>query len=220
MDSGMNLWRLLVAGVAAVGACVALLAPGAFAILGLATALGAVAVLYLLPGGTSKDDGRLDDLALEQEPAGVLDEPAFLRSMSTAIATGGGALLVIEAASIAPGSLDSSNMIDTESRLLIAQAVRQSVRHDDIVGFNNSGELTVFLRGAEQARTEEIADRICNAVRDTIFLGENATIADIGVAIGGTLATPAADHGLVLQKAHANLRRAKTLGPNNYAVAA
>ncbi|MGB3338034.1 MAG: GGDEF domain-containing protein [Devosia sp.] len=221
MSGRLILWRRAAAVTAIIGACIALLVTGPLAVLGLAGAIVAVVAIYLLPSAASVSYEDPDNLAPQQEGAPILDEPTFLRRLDAAIAFGGGALLVIHPSKfVADAASENAGSVDAQSRLLIAQTVQQSVRQDDIVGYDGSGDLVVFLRGAHQDRSEEIADRICGVVRNTIFLGENAAIAEIGVAIGGTLVNQSAEQDPIWHKAKTNLLIAKELGPNRYAIAA
>lgn len=69
---------------------------------------------------------------------------------------------------------------------LLAQAIRQAVRADDLVTHLHGYRFGVMLRGAAQEVALSVADRIKESVDDTLFMTV-AGIMKLGVAIGGVV---------------------------------
>ncbi|KKB84358.1 hypothetical protein VW29_10325 [Devosia limi DSM 17137] len=184
----------------------------------------AAMMLYFMPNEAAEAvDQRLPEAMVRQPLAGsqpelITDNREFMRHFGAAAAKTSGTLLVIEVdrLGVVPGMPAEAN---GESRSLILQAIRQNVRHDDLIGLTADGAFSVFLRGAPQWRSEEIASRICSAVTDTIFFGDREGLEEIAVAVGGIVVTNPMGEDL-MARAHESLEQARAQAPNSYVVAA
>lgn len=224
MFTNMGAARLIAFLLIAVGAVAA---PFTSGVLGFAIAVVifiAAMTLYFMPNDVAEmADQRLPEPMARQPLAGsqpelITDNREFLRHFGAAAAKTAGTLLVIEVDRLGgvPGTPAEAT---GESRSLILQAIRQNVRHDDLIGLTADGAFSVFLRGAPQWRSEEIASRICSAVTDTIFFGDREGLEEIAVAVGGVVVTNPMGEDL-MARAHESLALARAQAPNSYVVAA
>lgn len=149
---------------------------------------------------------------------GVLNDRAFMAMVGDEMGEGPGALLLIDAAQFSVRRPHNRIASRDEPLRLIAGTIRTSVRADDLVGRLASNRFAVYLKGASDADSEQIARRICESVENTIYLSDQRTIGALSVSIGGTMTRP----GLIdpyLKTARAMLDKAKRAGRGRFILA-
>lgn len=155
----------------------------------------------------------------ELDPAtGVLSSPAFMDHLEATLRQGGGALLLIDATQFSVRRPHRQLASRDEALRLIAQTIRTSVRGDDLVGRTGADQFGVYLKGATDGVSAQVARRICESVENTIYLNEERTIGALSVNIGGAMTRP----GLIepyLRTARTMLGRAKRAGRGRFVVA-
>ena len=164
------------------------------------------------PADTYADPGELDPAT------GVLANEAFMRPVGAALRQGGGALLLIDATQFSVRRPHQRLSSRDEAMRLIAQPTRASVRGNDLVGRTGTAQFGVYLKGATDAVSAQVARRICESVENTIYLNEERTIGALSVNIGGAMTRP----GLLepyLKTARRMLDKAKRSGRGRFMVA-
>lgn len=121
---------------------------------------------------------------------GVLRSDRFLTILAAEQARASGALLIIDMASRVDRLAQIAVADRAETLGMLAQAIRQAVRADDIIGHVEGDRFAVLLRGAEQSIAGMIAQRICDSVDDTLFIGPDQSLAKFDVAVGGATFQP------------------------------
>ena len=158
------------------------------------------------------DAGALDPAT------GVLADKTFIAGVEEALRQGGGALLLIDATQFSVRRPHQRLSSRDEALRLIAQTIRAAVRGDDLVGRTGADQFGVYLRGATDDISAQVARRICESVENTIYLNEERTIGALSVNIGGAMTRP----GLLepyLKTARTMLDRAKRAGRGRFMVA-
>jgi GGDEF domain-containing protein len=121
------------------------------------------------------------------DPAsGTLRSDRFMAMVAAEQAQRPGALLLIDLADRAEFVAAGNPAAPQETLILMAQAIRQAVRFDDLVGHVEGYRFAVLLRGAPADLADAIAQRICDSVDDTVFLTHDG-ISQLDVAVGGTV---------------------------------
>lgn len=69
---------------------------------------------------------------------------------------------------------------------LLAKALRQAIREDDLVAHSDGYRFAVLLRGASQDIGRRVSERILDSVENTIFITSGG-IAPLDVAVGGSI---------------------------------
>lgn len=160
-----------------------------------------------LAGLTGRRNDRADRRQNER-PAAIAIQPAdfdpltgalrgerFMAMMAAEQALRPGALLLIDMTDRADGLTSGNPDTSDEALILLAQAIRQAVRIDDLVGHVEGYRFAVLLRGAPQAMADAIAQRICESVDDTVFLTHDGIIQH-EVAVGGAVFGPGSGRDL------------------------
>ncbi|MET3898964.1 GGDEF domain-containing protein [Devosia sp. UYZn731] len=132
------------------------------------------------PAPIAIQPGDLDPLT------GALRGERFMAMMAAEQALQPGALLLIDMTDRADGLTSGNPDTSDEALMLLAQAIRQAVRYDDLVGHVEGYRFAVLLRGAPQPLADAIAQRICDSVDDTVFLTHEG-ITQLEVAVGGAV---------------------------------
>jgi diguanylate cyclase (GGDEF)-like protein len=150
---------------------------------------------------------------------GVLNADSFRAACAAEQERLPGALLLIDMARFSEihsryGAADA-----VEGLRLIVRVIKEEVRTDDIVGRVERGQFGVFLRGAPQELSIQIAERICTVVEDTIFMTKENSILDLSVDIGGVVTVPGSA-ARPFDIARDMLEQVKLAGGGNVAVAA
>jgi GGDEF domain-containing protein len=91
-----------------------------------------------------------------------------------------GVMLIIDLDAVSESAADSP----TEIVPLLAQAVRQAIRGDDLLAHVRQNRFAVLLRGAPQELAHTISERIQESVKNTLFLTQSGII-PVGITIGG-----------------------------------
>ncbi|MFC0008404.1 GGDEF domain-containing protein [Devosia nitrariae] len=149
---------------------------------------------------------------------GVLNARAFMATVGDELGKGPGALLLIDATQFSVRRPHNRIASRDEPLRLIAGTIRTSVRADDLVGRLATNRFAVYLKGANDADSEQIAQRICESVENTIYLSDQRTIGALSVSIGGTMTRP----GMIepyLRTARAMLDKAKQAGRGRFMLA-
>jgi diguanylate cyclase (GGDEF)-like protein len=125
---------------------------------------------------------------------GTLNWVKFTEVLDAARAQSAGAVLVVDLD-------DRSSVIQLVAGLAgedllpwLAQAIRRAVRADDLVTHVDGCRFAVLLRGAAQEVANAVADRIREAVEDTMF-STVAGSSKLGVAVSGVAFDSAGNRG-------------------------
>lgn len=96
---------------------------------------------------------------------------------------------------------------------LIARALRNTIRRDDLVGRLGGEEFGVFLPGADLEGAERVAERLRAAVADAGFTVDG-DVQDLTVSVGGIVFDTATSFEDLYRAADKRLYRAKQTGRN------
>jgi hypothetical protein len=174
--------------------------------------IGAIGALFMLPRSMDEEE-IADDSEMTTDRTG-----SELRRAVGTLPTQACALLIAEPTSF-DGSAWSGSVDRTGNKRLIEEAIRQEIRRDDLLVDMQNGTYCIILLGAPQSEAEQIAERICRSVQNTILLDQSLSLATGAVSIGGVaVAGGVSDSDLA--RARANLLASKQRGPNNYLIAA
>lgn len=133
---------------------------------------------------------RLNDLASIDSLTRCLNRGAFTRSVDQILSVNGtangpvGALLVIDADHFKSINDRFGHHCGDEALKLLADAIRASLRKDDVLGRLGGEEFGVFLRGADLAEASLAAERIRKLV-GTLNFRVNDERCRLSVSIGG-----------------------------------
>lgn len=143
----------------------------------------------------------------DMDPAsGALRTDRFMSMLAAEQAQRPGALLLIDMAERVGIAETGNAETPSEALVLMALAIRQAVRADDLVTHVEGYRFAVLLRGAPQELADAIAQRICESVDDTVFMTAHG-IAQLDIAVGGAMFEPGknrdiyTDAGLALDAA-------------------
>jgi diguanylate cyclase len=155
---------------------------------------------------------RLQVLANIDSLTSLLNRGAFTRELDRALAAGAsGALLFLEADYFKSVNDRFGHAQGDYALRIIANAIRLSVRENDIVGRLGGEEFAVFLPEAGIAETEAIAERIRASVAGAPFrpLGKRHRLT---ISVGGTVFSAGADAAGLFRSADKRLYQAKDEG--------
>lgn len=141
---------------------------------------------------------------------GALRWERFLAMFNAEQEQAPGVLLVVDLSSRAQ-TLDMMGA-QNQSDILpwLAQAIRQAIRSNDLLGHVDGYRFAALLRGAPQEVGDAISARILESVDNTIFMTAEG-IAKLSVTVGGTLIGERSRSD-ALGLAIANLDRARSMG--------
>ena len=120
---------------------------------------------------------------------GTVVWPKFMAILEAEKAQLPGALLVIDLERPAADLASNTENGRAEILPLLAQAIKQAIRHEDLVTHVYDYRFAVLLRGAAQEIADTVADRIRASVDDTLFMSVDG-ILRLGVDVGGVVYLP------------------------------
>lgn len=129
-----------------------------------------------------------------------------------------GALLVIDVDFFKLINDSYGHDIGDEALSLIANAIRKNLRDRDLVGRLGGEEFCVFLPGASEGDSRQIAERIRGTVETTVFAPAGVAH-PLSVSIGGAPLNPEASFSSLYRAADQRLYEAKRTGRNRVVVA-
>lgn len=152
-----------------------------------------------------------------EEPANRRKDDGVEQVLSRSPLVGPGVLLLVEPAHSTLN--DSSGSTRLEVSELLTKAIRQGIREEDQLVHLRDGSFVILLVGAPPSEAEQIAERICNSVANTIVVGQPLSITSGAVFVGGA-AVMARVEASELLRARQSLAESKRQGPNTYCIAA
>jgi diguanylate cyclase len=170
---------------------------------------------------------RLEALAQEDSLTGLMNRRKFLETVSAArsaesaelVMRSRGALLIVDADHFKRINDEHGHQTGDEALIYIADALRQSVRADDVVARLGGEEFGVFLHDADEHMAIEVAERIrttiCSAPAQIMGVSIN-----ISASIGGTEALRSQSLSDCMRNADIMLYAAKEAGRNRSLFAA
>lgn len=123
------------------------------------------------------------------------------------------ALLVVDADNFKAINDTFGHTTGDKALEVITNAIKSSIRSDDIVGRVGGEEFAVILPGIEEKEARGIATRICRAVASTRFVPGD-TPYDLTVSVGGAVATRSTNFLPLYDAADKQLYVAKEAGRN------
>ena len=138
---------------------------------------------------------------------GALRWDRFMTIFNIEQAQGPGVLLLIDLGTTTEG-IDANEW--EENLPWLAQAIRQTIRSDDLLAHVSDYRFAVLLRGASQHLADAISRRILASVNDTIFMTAEG-IAPLETSVGGA-SFAGGERRDVVADAIANLDQAQKSG--------
>ncbi|KKB86521.1 hypothetical protein VW29_02000 [Devosia limi DSM 17137] len=131
--------------------------------------------------------------------------------------TEGGALLIVDADEFKSVNDRFGHLHGDEALRLIANAIRMSVRINDVVGRMGGEEFGIYLVGADLSRADEVAERIRRTVSQLQF-APDATPCPLSVSIGGAAFSRRQGFSELYRLADQRLYEAKNTGRDRVAL--
>jgi diguanylate cyclase (GGDEF)-like protein len=160
---------------------------------------------------------RLDMMVRTDGLTSCLTRTAFVNRVSAQLerrdATGGGALLMIDADHFKAVNDRYGHDRGDEALTIISRTIRRVVRPGDVVGRMGGEEFAVYLPGADEKTAEGIAERIRRAVQLSYFAPAGRP-RPLTVSIGGAVFETAPPFPELFRVADQRLYAAKSGGRN------
>ena len=154
------------------------------------------------------------DLQIRLDPlTGILNRSHFLDSVRSQQSSG--ILMIADADHFKSINDRYGHAAGDEALRILANTLNQSVAHHGLVGRLGGEEFGIFLPGAGSAKGEEIAARVCNAVRQVKMLVDGHSIG-ITLSIGGSVHAATTTIGHSLKIADERLYFAKGSGRDQH----
>lgn len=145
---------------------------------------------------------QMNDAATYDLATGAYNAPAFMseidRRAKDLNGPRRGALLIIDAAHARSLHQRLGSLIDEEPVRIIASAIRDTVRHDDLVGRLDLYTFAVFLPTATEIDAVEIGARIRAAV-GKVYVAPDGTGDALSITIGGVICEGTTDFDTMLK---------------------
>lgn len=171
---------------------------------------------------------KLEEAAARDSLTGCLNHGAFANAVTALLldpqtdegnTNTGGTLLMVDADHFKSINDRFGHASGDTALRLIAAAIRNAVYPKDIVGRLGGEEFGVFLPGAGNARAQQTAEAIRNAVEAITFeTGQEACM--LSVSIGGAVSSDPAPFGDLFRLADQHLYKVKEAGRNNVSLVA
>jgi diguanylate cyclase (GGDEF)-like protein len=190
---------------------------GTILALGMPTALGGPILLFLQVRSAQLRvaNRRLEALASTDWLTGCLNRRAFTSRVGSSLdkPAGAGTLLVIDADHFKTVNDRFGHDRGDEVLKLIAGAIRDGTREDDLVGRLGGEEFGVFLKGAGFEAASGIAERIRAGV-NALFVTSEGAAQRLSVSIGGAVCAGDGNFAELFRVADRRLYAAKHAGRN------
>lgn len=158
---------------------------------------------------------RLADKARHDDLTGMLNRESFFAILEgSRRRSDRGALLIIDADHFKSINDTFGHVSGDEALLLIASAIKRSVRAVDVLGRVGGEEFCAFLAGAGESEARTIAERIRREVELIRFRPTDERTVALTVSIGGTLCEKDASISELMRSADRRLYEAKHGGRN------
>jgi len=158
---------------------------------------------------------RLAHKARHDDLTGMLNRESFFSVLdATRRKADRGALLIIDADHFKRINDSYGHLTGDEALLLIAAALKRSVRAGDMLGRVGGEEFCAFLVGADEDEARTIAERIRREVELVRFRPVDERTVPLTVSIGGTLCSQGASITELMRSADLRLYEAKHGGRN------
>jgi GGDEF domain-containing protein len=135
---------------------------------------------------------------------GALRWERFLPLLEAEQAQAPGVMLIVDLAEHSH-RLATSQCEDKEVLPLLASAIRQSIRVDDLLAHVEGHRFAALLRGASEEYGEAIKARVLESVENTIFLSDNGLV-NLDVVVGSAPYSPL-ESGNLMSSAMSQLPR-------------
>jgi len=158
---------------------------------------------------------RLAHKASHDDLTGMLNRESFFAVLEGSRRKADrGALLIIDADHFKRINDSYGHLTGDEALLLIAAAIKRSVRAADVLGRVGGEEFCAFLAGADENETRHIAERVRREVELIRFRPVDERTVPLTVSIGGTLCGEGASISDLMRSADRRLYEAKHGGRN------
>ena len=158
---------------------------------------------------------RLAEKARHDDLTGMLNRESFRALLDgSRRAADRGALLIIDADHFKSINDNFGHQAGDEALLLIAAAIKRSVRANDVLGRVGGEEFCAFLAGAGAPEARHIAERIRREVEMIRFRPADERTVPLTVSIGGTLCGEGDSVPDLMRSADRRLYEAKHGGRN------
>ena len=158
---------------------------------------------------------RLSEKARHDDMTGLLNRESFLTALKASRRhNNGGALLIIDADHFKYINDTHGHGQGDIALSMIAAAIREGVRADDLVGRIGGEEFAAFLAGASEDETLLVAERIRLGVEALRFSPGEGKLQQLSVSIGGARVHPHLSVSQMMREADNRLYQAKARGRN------
>lgn len=158
---------------------------------------------------------QLAEKARHDEMTGLLNRETFFKAFgNTRRRSDTGALLIVDADNFKYINDTHGHQQGDVALLLIADAIRRSVRENDIVGRIGGEEFAAFLPGASVEDAMLVAERMRIAVEELRFHPGEGKYLPLSVSIGATRFRPNVALAEMMREADIRLYEAKRRGRN------
>lgn len=157
---------------------------------------------------------RLEAAAARDSLTGCLNHGAFVDTVTGALASVGGTLLVVDADHFKSINDRFGHASGDAALKLIAAAIRSSVPSSGIVGRLGGEEFGIFLPASSREEGLSTSEAVRDAVQ-MITLGSGEECCALSVSIGGAVTAGPADFAELFRIADQRLYRVKDAGRNN-----
>jgi diguanylate cyclase (GGDEF)-like protein len=158
---------------------------------------------------------RLAHKARHDDLTGMLNRESFFAVLEgSRRKTDRGALLIIDADHFKKINDSFGHLTGDDALLLIARAIKRSVRAGDVLGRIGGEEFCAFLPGAGEQEARHIAERIRREVELIRFRPVDERTVPLTVSIGGALFSEGASVSELMRSADRRLYEAKHGGRN------
>ena len=119
------------------------------------------------------------------QATGALKWDRFMSILEAQPQEQSGALLLIDLTDQSRRMVENDERMRSDLLPLLAQALQQAIRVDDLIAHSDGFRFAILLRGASEDVSRAACERILASVEDTIvFTGER--LVKVSVAVGGT----------------------------------
>lgn len=160
-------------------------------------------------------NATLEQKASSDAMTGFLNREAFLSAIERAHQNGSrGALLMVDADHFKQVNDAYGHLTGDDALMMIASAIRGSLRETDQVGRIGGEEFCVFLKGASLKVATDIAEQLRQRVEKLVFVPSQGKRHALTVSIGGEVCRPGTAIMEAMREADRRLYAAKHGGRN------